>query len=94
HRSQGRPRHEPGPPLRHLEVPAAVHPGAQGTGLGRLLLTFVEERARARGLPEVRLLTHALMRENQQMYERYGYEVDERRTADDPDRVHYRKPVS
>jgi ribosomal protein S18 acetylase RimI-like enzyme len=72
----------------------AVHPDAQGTGLGRRLLTFVEERARELGLPEVRLLTHALMRENQRMYARYGYEVDERRTADDPDRVHYRKPVS
>ncbi|OKJ97041.1 acetyltransferase [Streptomyces sp. CB03234] len=72
----------------------AVHPDAQGTGLGRRLLAFVEERARDLGLPEVRLLTHTLMRENRAMYERYGYEVDEPRTAADPERVHYRKPVS
>ncbi|RST18617.1 N-acetyltransferase [Streptomyces sp. WAC05374] len=72
----------------------AVHPDAQGAGLGRRLLAFVEERARTLGLPEVRLLTHRLMRENRAMYERYGYEVDAPRTAEDPERVHYRKPVS
>ncbi|QGV81405.1 GNAT family N-acetyltransferase [Streptomyces ficellus] len=72
----------------------AVHPEVRGTGLGRRLLAFVEERARELGLPEVRLLTHRLMRENQAMYARYGYEVDEPRTADDPERVHYRKPVA
>ncbi|MET9802672.1 GNAT family N-acetyltransferase [Streptomyces sp. NPDC006368] len=71
----------------------AVHPDAQGAGVGRRLLSFVEERAHELGLPEVRLLTHALMRENRAMYARYGYEVDERRTADDGERVHYRKAV-
>ncbi|MFJ8648134.1 GNAT family N-acetyltransferase [Streptomyces sp. NPDC093546] len=72
----------------------AVHPDAQGTGLGRRLLAFVEERARALGLPEVRLLTNAMMWENQKMYERYGYEVVERRLDGPYDRIHYRKPVS
>ncbi|MFE4312185.1 GNAT family N-acetyltransferase, partial [Streptomyces sp. NPDC056891] len=69
----------------------AVHPDAQGTGLGRRLLGFVESRARELGLPEVRLLTNAMMWENQKVYERYGYEVVERRVDGPYDRIHYRK---
>ncbi|GAA4925945.1 GNAT family N-acetyltransferase [Streptomyces coeruleoprunus] len=71
----------------------AVHPDAQGTGLGRRLLAFVEDRARALGLPEVRLLTNAMMWENQKMYAHYGYEVVERRIEGPYDRVHYRKSL-
>ncbi|MGX9890732.1 GNAT family N-acetyltransferase [Streptomyces sp. NPDC002276] len=69
----------------------AVHPDAHGTGVGRRLLEFVEARARALGLPEVRLYTNALMWENQEIYPRFGYEVVERRTDGPYDRVHYRK---
>lgn len=69
----------------------AVHPDAHGQGVGRRLLTFVEEHARVLGLPEVRLYTNALMWENQELYPRYGYEVVERRTDGPYDRVHYRK---
>ncbi|MFJ4716956.1 GNAT family N-acetyltransferase [Streptomyces sp. NPDC088785] len=69
----------------------AVHPDAHGHGVGRRLLGFVDEHARALGLPEVRLYTHALMWENQKIYPRYGYEVTERRTDGPYDRVHYRK---
>jgi ribosomal protein S18 acetylase RimI-like enzyme len=72
----------------------AVHPDAQGTGVGRLLLDWVETRARALGLPEVRLLTNALMWENQKLYERYGYELVERRLDGPYDRIHYRKVVN
>jgi ribosomal protein S18 acetylase RimI-like enzyme len=69
----------------------AVHPDAHGRGVGRRLLHFVDARARALGLPEVRLYTHALMWENQKIYPKYGYEVVEQ-GADGPyDRVHYRK---
>ncbi|MEU6702674.1 GNAT family N-acetyltransferase [Streptomyces wuyuanensis] len=71
----------------------AVHPDAQGTGLGRRLLAFVEEHARELGLPEVRLLTNAMMWENRRMYERYGYEAVERRMEGPYDRIHYRKPL-
>ncbi|CAL9618049.1 hypothetical protein SUDANB145_05772 [Streptomyces sp. enrichment culture] len=69
----------------------AVHPAARGGGVGRRLLTFVEARARALGLPEVRLYTNAMMWENQKLYPRYGYEVVERRVDGPYDRVHYRK---
>ncbi|MEU4131477.1 GNAT family N-acetyltransferase [Streptomyces wuyuanensis] len=69
----------------------AVHPDAQGSGLGRRLLAWVEEHARELGLPEVRLLTNAMMWENRRMYERYGYEAVERRMEGPYDRIHYRK---
>ncbi|MFF4960899.1 GNAT family N-acetyltransferase [Streptomyces sp. NPDC001222] len=69
----------------------AVHPDAQGTGVGRRLLAFVDAHARALGLPEVRLYTNALMWENQELYPRHGYEILERRVEGPYDRVHYRK---
>ena len=76
----------------HLYVDnIAVHPDAQGTGVGRRLLHFVDAHARALGLPEVRLYTNALMWENQKIYPKYGYEVVERRVDGPYDRVHYRK---
>ncbi|MHC3475053.1 GNAT family N-acetyltransferase [Streptomyces sp. 7R007] len=72
----------------------AVHPDAHGTGVGRRLLGFVDARARALGLPEVRLYTNALMWENQKIYPKYGYEVVERRVDGPYDRVHYRKRLN
>ncbi|WP_405642356.1 GNAT family N-acetyltransferase [Streptomyces sp. NBC_00019] len=69
----------------------AVHPDAHGRGVGGRLLRFVDARARARGLAEVRLYTNAMMWENQKIYPRYGYEVVERRVDGPYDRVHYRK---
>ncbi|MGI5453514.1 GNAT family N-acetyltransferase [Streptomyces sp. CA-249302] len=69
----------------------AVHPDAQGTGVGRRLLHFVDARARALGLPEVRLYTNAMMWENQKIYPKYGYELVERRVDGPYDRLHYRK---
>ncbi|MGV9565455.1 GNAT family N-acetyltransferase [Streptomyces sp. NPDC003480] len=72
----------------------AVHPDAQGRGVGRRLLAFVDAHARALGLPEVRLYTNAMMWENQEIYPRYGYEVLERRVDGPYDRVHYRKRLN
>ncbi|WP_121746100.1 GNAT family N-acetyltransferase [Streptomyces sp. E2N166] len=69
----------------------AVRPDAHGRGVGRRLLRFVDARARALGLSEVRLYTNALMWENQEIYPKYGYEVVERRVDGPYDRVHYRK---
>ncbi|MFE9094793.1 GNAT family N-acetyltransferase [Streptomyces sp. NPDC007264] len=69
----------------------AVHPDARGRGVGRRLLAFVEARARALGLSEIRLYTNAMMWENQQIYPKYGYEVVERRVDGPYDRFHYRK---
>ncbi|MEW1772286.1 N-acetyltransferase [Streptomyces sp. NPDC086777] len=72
----------------------AVHPDARGTGVGRRLLEFVDARARALGLPEVRLYTNASMWENQKIYPKYGYEVVERRVDGPYDRIHYRKRLN
>lgn len=69
----------------------AVHPEAHGRGVGRRLLEFVDARARALGLPEVRLYTNAMMWENQKIYPKFGYEVVERRVDGPYDRIHYRK---
>ncbi|MFF3336005.1 GNAT family N-acetyltransferase [Streptomyces sp. NPDC002888] len=69
----------------------AVRPDAHGKGVGRRLLGFVDERARASGVSEVRLCTNAMMWENQKIYPKYGYEVVERRVDGAYDRIHYRK---
>jgi ribosomal protein S18 acetylase RimI-like enzyme len=74
----------------YLDV-IAVRPDAHGKGVGRRLLRFVDARARALGLPEIRLYTNAMMWENQEIYPKYGYEVVERRKEGPYDRVHYRK---
>ncbi|MET9394990.1 GNAT family N-acetyltransferase [Streptomyces sp. NPDC006624] len=72
----------------------AVRPAAHGRGVGRRLLRFVDARARALGLPEVRLCTNVLMWENRRIYPKYGYEEVERRMQGPYDRVHYRKRLS
>ncbi|MDT9693174.1 GNAT family N-acetyltransferase [Streptomyces sp. P9(2023)] len=83
------------PEADHLYLDTvAVHPDAQGTGLGRALLDWVDARARELGLAEVRLLTNAMMWENQKLYERYGYELVERRADGPYDRMHYRKRLN
>lgn len=51
----------------------AVDPAQQGRGVGSLLLAFADERARALGLPEVRLYTNEAMTENLAYYPRRGY---------------------
>jgi len=51
----------------------AVRPQHQGRGYGKLLLTFVEQRATAIGLPEVRLYTNRRMEQNLGFYRNLGY---------------------
>jgi ribosomal protein S18 acetylase RimI-like enzyme len=51
----------------------AVDPRHQGHGIGRQLLAFAEERARAHGRDEIRLYTHVTMVENIALYTRLGY---------------------
>ncbi|MGW1023254.1 GNAT family N-acetyltransferase [Streptomyces sp. NPDC002577] len=83
------------PEAGHLFLDSiAVHPDAHGQGVGRRLLAFVDARARALGLSEVRLYTNAMMWENQKIYPRYGYEVVERRVDGPYDRIHYRKRLA
>jgi ribosomal protein S18 acetylase RimI-like enzyme len=51
----------------------AVHPDAQGSGLGRLLLDHVEREAGRLGFTEIRLYTNEAMTENIAYYQRRGY---------------------
>ncbi|MFC4350710.1 GNAT family N-acetyltransferase [Fodinicurvata halophila] len=51
----------------------AVHPDAQGQGLGRRLIAFAEERARQAGHDRLQLYTHEAMVENLALYRRLGF---------------------
>ena len=69
----------------------AVHPSAQGTGLGRRLLGFAESRARRQGHSRLFLYTSEAMTENLAIYARLGYTEFARRTEDGYHRVFMEK---
>lgn len=58
----------------------AVHPRLHGRGIGRRLLAFAEERARASGARALRLYTNARMTRNISLYRSLGYGETGRRT--------------
>ncbi len=76
----------------HLEN-VAVYPKYQGCGLGRKLVAFVEERAKACGYTAVELYTNAKMPENIAWYEKLGYVITARRTESGLDRVYFMKKI-
>jgi N-acetylglutamate synthase-like GNAT family acetyltransferase len=79
----------------HLQIDnVAVAPERQGSGVGSVLLDFAEDRARALGVPELRLFTHALMTENQAYYARRGYVQTSRMIDDGFDRVFFTKALA
>jgi ribosomal protein S18 acetylase RimI-like enzyme len=69
----------------------AVHPDAQGRGLGRSLMDFAEHEAARRGLTRMALYTHEVMTENQAIYARLGYTEVERRVEDGYRRIYMEK---
>jgi|HubBroStandDraft_5_1064220.scaffolds.fasta_scaffold36652_2 GNAT superfamily N-acetyltransferase len=69
----------------------AVHPSAQGTGLGRQLMEFAERQAEQRGLRRLTLYTHEVMVENQLIYVHFGYREVYRRTENGYRRVYMEK---
>jgi GNAT superfamily N-acetyltransferase len=71
----------------------AVAPDRQRQGHGRALLAFAEDEARRRGLPEIRLHTHARMADNLIMYPRLGYVEAGRETQGGFDRVLFAKAL-
>jgi GNAT superfamily N-acetyltransferase len=78
----------------HLVVNnVAVAPDRQRQGHGRALLAFAEDEARRRGLPEIRLHTHARMADNLIMYPRLGYVEAGRESRGGFDRVLFVKAV-
>ena len=69
----------------------AVHPGSQGTGLGRLLMDFAERRAILLGLTRLSLYTNEVMAENQAIYTHLGYREVGRHAEDGYRRVYMEK---
>ena len=69
----------------------AVHPSAQGRGLGRALMSFAEQEATRCGLTRMVLYTHEIMTENQAIYARLGYTEVERRAEDGYRRIYMEK---
>ncbi|MDE3155794.1 MAG: GNAT family N-acetyltransferase [Acidobacteriota bacterium] len=72
----------------------AVRPAYQRRGLGSRLLAFADERARALGLPELRLYTHVLMVDNQRLYRARGFVETGRRTENGFARVYMTKEIT
>jgi ribosomal protein S18 acetylase RimI-like enzyme len=71
----------------------AVANAARGKGLGGALIDHAEARARALGLPAVRLYTHELMTENQAIYRKRGYVETHRAEEEGLRRVFMSKAV-
>ncbi len=72
----------------------ALHPDAQGRGLGRGLMSFAEQEAARRGLTRLSLYTHEVMTENLAIYAHLGYVEVERRSEDGYHRVFMEKHLS
>ena len=71
----------------------AVHPRAQGAGLGRRLMEFAEAEAARMGLARLSLYTNVVMTENQAIYVRLGYRETRRETEDGYQRVYMEKDI-
>jgi ribosomal protein S18 acetylase RimI-like enzyme len=79
----------------HLFVETVgVDPAFHGRSLGRRLMDFAEDNARARGLPAIRLYTNIHMTENFPFYDWLGYAVTGRVHEDGYDRVYFEKAIS
>jgi ribosomal protein S18 acetylase RimI-like enzyme len=72
----------------------AIHPDAQGRGLGRALMGFAEQEAARRGFTRMALVTHEAMTENQAIYGRLGYTEVDRRAEDGYRRIYLKKPLA
>ena len=71
----------------------AVHPEAQGTGVGGALLGLADQEAQRVGLSEIRLYTNAKMTENIQYYPRKGFRETHRATDAGYQRVYFSRCV-
>lgn len=71
----------------------AVHPRAQGAGLGRQLMEFAEAEAKRLGIARLSLYTNVVMTENQAIYARLGYRETRWETEDGYQRVYMEKAV-
>ncbi len=72
----------------------AVHPRAQGQGLGRRLLAFVEQLARQGERGAICLYTNEAMTESLALYRRWGFVETECRVEQGFRRVYMRKTLA
>lgn len=72
----------------------AILPELAGSGLGRRLVSAVEEEAGRLGLAKVTLYTNASMFENLTLYPHLGYHETDRRRENGFDRVYFEKILS
>ena len=72
----------------------AVHPNVQGTGVGRKLLDYAEEAAKAAGYPSIYLSTNRVMYASQAVYAHVGYVEFDQRVVNGYDRIFVRKQLS
>jgi ribosomal protein S18 acetylase RimI-like enzyme len=59
----------------------AVHPNHRGIGLGRALIALAEREALEHGYRQLHLTTHRDMPENIALYERLGWQLENRQDA-------------
>ena len=71
----------------------AVHPKSQGRGIGRRLLTFAENQARAQGFDSIHLCANVHMTENQALYTKIGNREYESRVEKGYSLVYMRKQL-
>jgi GNAT superfamily N-acetyltransferase len=80
------------PAADHLLIEnIALHPDAQGRGLGRSLMGFAEQEAARRGITRLTLYTHEVMTENVAIYGHLGYVEVERRAENGYRRIFMEK---
>ncbi|KAJ5314061.1 pre-mRNA splicing factor [Penicillium atrosanguineum] len=70
-----------------------VDPLAQGLGYGRILMSYAENIAKARGHSSLTLYTNVKMYENLGLYVKLGFTEMERKVEDGFERVYFRKPL-
>lgn len=74
----------------------AILPAARGLGLAKLLIAAVEDDARARGLPGVRLGVRIALPDNRRLFNSLGYREISREAHpgfDHPTSINMRKPL-
>lgn len=72
----------------------AVHPDAQGSGVGVALLALADEECRAAGLFELRLYTNEVMAENVGFYTRRGWIETHRAVENGYRRIYFRRTLA
>lgn len=72
----------------------AVSSKSQGSGVGKFLMAFADEKARSSGKPTMTLYTNDKMTESFDFYLRLGFIVTERKTEHGFDRIYLEKRLN